>query len=722
MVDGESRCGFRPDIEGLRAVAVLAVVWYHAAVPGLPGGFVGVDVFFVVSGFLITGLLWREIVTTGAVRLARFYGARARRLLPAGITVLVAVAVASAWWLPPLQARSVLGDALVSAVYAGNYRFAVRGTDYLAADAPPSPFQHYWSLGVEEQFYLLWPALLIAVAWIARSATAAIRRRGAHRLASSGPAVTPALLALLGTAVVSLAVSLHWTRTAPPWAFFSLPSRAWELTTGGMIALSVPVWRRLPSLLAAVAGWSGLVLILVGCLRLGSSTPYPGIAALLPVLVLAPVIAGHALGFGARLAAVALSAGLAVLTTHAIEDPVRFAAPLRRSPARSLLLGGGTTAVGVAGSLLVLVAVPAPVGSGAAARTPRLSTAAAPTSPAPSSLAAQKSSPRAAPSPLQALTAQVQTIIAASANTQAVPSNLTPSLADAAADKAIPFRDGCLLTWTAVRQGSCASGDTASSTTVALIGDSHATQWFPTLEQIAQQRQWRLETLTKTTCPLLLNLPIHSPYLGREYTECDQWRTQILSRIQAERPAVVILGMTRRYAQDFHFTTYGAQWLTSLTRTVAAIRATGALVLVLGPIPDPLSTVPTCLSAHLDSATACTPDRTRAINAAGITAEQAATATGGGHYADLSSLFCTATRCPVIVGNNLVFRDDNHLTTSYAQWLAPIISAEISSAMAGSSASAPGDPGGAVMTVARAYLDKDLRRGDVDSDKRPARP
>jgi hypothetical protein len=302
-------------------------------------------------------------------------------------------------------------------------------------------------------------------------------------------------------------------------------------------------------------------------------------------------------------------------------------------------------------------------------------------------LAAQKSSPRAAQSPLQALTAQVQTIIAASANTQAVPSNLTPSLADAAADKAIPFRDGCLLTWTAVRQGSCASGDTASSTTVALIGDSHATQWFPTLEQIAQQRQWRLETLTKTTCPLLLNLPIHSPYLGREYTECDQWRTQILSRIQAERPAVVILGMTRRYAQDFHFTTYGAQWLTSLTQTVAAIRATGALVLVLGPIPDPLSTVPTCLSAHLDSATACTPDRTRAINAAGITAEQAATATGGGHYADLSSLFCTATRCPVIVGNNLVFRDDNHLTTSYAQWLAPIISAEISSAMAGSSAS-----------------------------------
>src|SRR5919205_1704115 len=122
MADAAPRPSFRPDIEGLRAVAVLAVVLYHAAVPGLPGGFVGVDVFFVVSGFLITGLLWRDVVTTGTVRLARFYAARARRLLPAAITVLVVVAVASAALLPPLQARTVLGDALASAVYAGNYR------------------------------------------------------------------------------------------------------------------------------------------------------------------------------------------------------------------------------------------------------------------------------------------------------------------------------------------------------------------------------------------------------------------------------------------------------------------------------------------------------------------------------------------------------------------------------------------------------------------------
>ena len=169
---------FRQDIEGLRAVAVLAVVLFHADVPGVGGGYIGVDVFFVISGFLITGLLWREVSTAGTVRLRRFYGARARRLLPASAAVGVITLIGSAVLLPPLQARNVFGDGIASALYVGNYWFVLQAVDYFATNLPPSPFQHYWSLGVEEQFYLVWPALIIGTAWLIRRAR---RRTGADR-------------------------------------------------------------------------------------------------------------------------------------------------------------------------------------------------------------------------------------------------------------------------------------------------------------------------------------------------------------------------------------------------------------------------------------------------------------------------------------------------------------------------------------------------------------
>ncbi|WP_430333862.1 acyltransferase family protein [Rhodococcus sp. ACT016] len=698
--------GFRPDIEGLRAVAVLAVVLFHAGVPGIAGGFVGVDVFFVVSGFLITGLLWRDVAATGTVRVARFYGARARRLLPAGSLVLIATAIGSALLLPPLQAREDLGDGIASALYVGNYRFALRGTDYLAADAPPSPFQHYWSLGVEEQFYLLWPALIIGTAWLVRRCPGRTGR---------APSALPYVLVLALVAAASFAVSLSWTHTLPSWAYFSLPSRAWELAAGGLVALSVPLWRRLPGVPAAVAGWGGLALIVVACLRLGDATPYPGTAALLPVLgtalvvgagcaapgsgagralslppmraigrlsyswylwhwpllILAPALVGHDLGLSARLVTVAVSVGLAVLTLRLVENPVRFAAGLRDSATRSLALGGAVTAGAVCACLVLLLVRPVPIGHGVAAAA---LTVTAPTEPAP---------PAADPHDVavQELTAQVQAAVAASAGLGAVPSNLSPPLADASASVPEVFVDGCVRSWLEVGQDECASGDTASPTTVALVGDSHAAMWSPALEPVAEQRHWRLESLGKVTCPLV-DLPLTSPYLGREYTECEQWRGEVVSRLQAERPQLIVLSMSRRYGGDFGFTMYGPEWQGSLTRMVAQLHATGAHVLVLGPVPDPHSTVPTCLSAHLDDATDCSPQRAAAMNASGIAAETAATVAGGGEYADLTDLFCTADRCPVVVGNDLVFRDDNHLTIEHAQALSPVIAALADRALA----------------------------------------
>jgi hypothetical protein len=389
-----------------------------------------------------------------------------------------------------------------------------------------------------------------------------------------------------------------------------------------------------------------------------------------PVLLLVPPLVGESLGLGGRLSAAVLAAALAMLTLRFVENPIRFAAPLRRSAGRSLLLGGSVTAAGVTAALVLLIVVPVPVGQGAAA--------AAPTIEAVDKMSVPVVDPQEAA--VQAVTAQVQAAVAAAAGVQALPSNLSPPLAEAPAAKPAVFVNGCVRSWLGTGQDECASGNLEAGRTMALVGDSHAAMWQPGLETVAAQQGWRLETTAKVLCPLL-DLPTQSPYLGREYTECHQWRTEILDRLRAERPALIVVDMDRLYTPDYGFTVYGPEWLASLTRTVAELRSTGAVVLVLGPVPDPFGNVPSCLSDHLDSATACSPERAVAMNEAGIAAEAEATVAGGAQYAPLTDLFCTATVCPVVVGNQLVFRDDNHLSIDYAQFLAPVLATLVDLAM-----------------------------------------
>ncbi len=705
--------GFRPDIEGLRAVAVLAVVLFHAGVPGVGGGFVGVDVFFVISGFLITGLLWREANSTGTVRLGHFYGARARRLLPASATVGVITAIGAFFLLPPLQIGSVLRDGIASALYVSNYWFIVGSVNYFGGHMPPSPFQHYWSLGVEEQFYLVWPALIIGTAWVIRRVG---RRTRTHATVSKRPYLV--VLALVGAA--SFALSLVDTVSLASVAFYSLPTRAWQLATGGLVALTAEQWRRLPPRAAALTGWAGLALILLACTWLSPSTPYPGTAALLPVLgavlvigagcsaasqgcgrvlavppmqaigrvsyswylwhwpvlVLAPALFGHPLGLAARLAAALLSGGLAVLSMRFIENPLRFAAPIRRSALASLALGGAATAVAVAVGLALLACIPVPVGHGPAAAALTI-TAASP--PAGSTIDAYDAA-------VQQAFAQVQGAVAASVELKAVPSNLDPPLADAAAED-LSF-NGCLRNIPESGQPECATGDTASTTTVALVGDSNAAMWKPAFEQIAARRHWRLEMLAKGACPLM-SLPSINPMHRQfeQYSHCEQWRGQIIDRLQAEHPRLVVLSMYRGYDaggedRPLGFTSYDPAWLDSLTRLVHQLRGIGAQVLVLGPIPDPRKVVPICLSGHLDDPTACSSPRSTVVNQLGIAAEITATKSAGGQYADVTNLFCTVDRCPVIVGNTLVYLDWGHLTFEYSRVLAPVIGALADRALA----------------------------------------
>jgi peptidoglycan/LPS O-acetylase OafA/YrhL len=356
---------FRSDIEGLRAVAVLLVVLFHAGL-GFSGGLVGVDVFFVLSGFLITGLLLRELDATGTISLARFYARRVRRLLPAAILVLLVTLLLSIAFLPPLLLPGVAGDVAAAAAYVSNVGFAIQATDYFAAGQAPSPVLHFWSLGVEEQFYLFWPALLLLVAGGARG-------RG-YRVA----------ITVMAVAGVSFALSLWLTQTNQPWAFFSLPTRAWELGLGAILAVTGTRLRATPKPLAAAAGWAGMALILLAGLAINQATPFPGTAALLPTVGAALVVVGGAratrrgpahllatrvprflgrISYSlylwhwpllvipaaaagadpppvARLALVGFAIVLAWVTQSIVEDPLRHGALIGTRPRRNLALAG----------------------------------------------------------------------------------------------------------------------------------------------------------------------------------------------------------------------------------------------------------------------------------------------------------------------------------------------------------------------------------------------
>jgi hypothetical protein len=223
---------------------------------------------------------------------------------------------------------------------------------------------------------------------------------------------------------------------------------------------------------------------------------------------------------------------------------------------------------------------------------------------------------------------------------------------------------------------NCSFGDTQSNTKVFLIGDSHATMWFPAVDYAAKQNGWNLITATKATCPPIL-LPIFSVDLGRNFTECETWRQRVLNRIQTDHPALVILGMARHYISAYGFTPYSPQWMQGLTDMITDIEALGSKVVVLGPVPKPPGLVPDCLSSHLYSVTDCTVPLNQAIDESGKAAEKAAATKAGASYLDPQPWFCTAQTCAVIVGNLEVWRDDNHITGTYSTFLGPVMSAQL---------------------------------------------
>jgi peptidoglycan/LPS O-acetylase OafA/YrhL len=358
---------FRPDVEGLRALAILLVVLYHADVPGVRGGYVGVDVFFVISGFLITGLLVNEASRSGRVSILRFYARRARRILPAATVVIILTVLASYHYLGFLVGNQVAVDGKWATVFLANIHFGSLGTNYFSAEAPPSPLQHMWSLSVEEQFYAVWPLLVLLVTVAAR--------RFSLRLC---------LGAVLGAIIVaSFTWSIIETGQNATWAYFSPLTRGWELAAGGLVAVAAPLVGRIPRTVALLMGVIGLAGVIVSGTTYSPQTTYPGAAVALPVLGTALVImagsavagtgvelllrlrplqwlgarsyslylwhwpflviamehVGHPLSVGQNLLWVLAALGASMISYRLIENPIRRADPLVKRPLVSVALG-----------------------------------------------------------------------------------------------------------------------------------------------------------------------------------------------------------------------------------------------------------------------------------------------------------------------------------------------------------------------------------------------
>lgn len=477
---------------------------------------------------------------------------------------------------------------------------------------------------------------------------------------------------------------------------------------------------------AAVIGWAGLAAILTACIRLSSTTTYPGTAALLPtlgaamviaagcagtnrgsarllgmpflraigrvsyswylwhwpVLVLAPVALGRPLPLVIKLAAALSAGGLAVLTLRYIENPVRFSAKLRESPGASLKVGGAVTAIAVCVGAVPLVTAPTPVGRGPAADPAMLVAGSTPVGSGFSALDAS----------VRQMFEQVNAVVAASLDITAVPSNLTPPLtAQTDQFKAI-LTGGCLRLPLQGDQPECAAGDANSSTTVALIGDSRAAMFNPAFQLIADQRQWRLEMMSKAACPIV-ELPLTRRFngLAERFQRCAQWRDEVMTRLGEERPQLIVISLARGYGangtgiwkpEGFEF--FDKAWIAGLNSTVRELGDLGAEVLVLGPTPDPVTSIPDCLAAHLDDARACAASQDQnSLSRSGVAAEALAVETAGGRYADLTELFCADGQCPPIVGDTMVYFDAGHITREYARFLAPALGALSDRALAG---------------------------------------
>ena len=621
---------FRPDIEGLRGVAILLVVAYHAGVPGFTGGYIGVDVFFVLSGYLITGLLVAEREKKGKISLANFYARRARRLLPASAIMLLFAMIAAYIVFAPYEQTGVFKSAASTALYVSNLHFLIDSANYFA-DAPETNlFLHTWSLSVEEQFYFVFPLLLLLAL-----------KYGTRQFL---------LIIIAIGGVVSFILSVYLTSYFQPWAFFSSPTRAWEFAAGALgVMIGGAYSKRIGYALALI----GLLLILGAACFYGSSTQFPGWAALLPVLgtifilhsgsdtqvgkllsssllqffgklsysfylwhwvvlVFAAAI-WEGLSLTARLACILVSLGVAQISYTFVENPVRFNPILSRRPVFGLLMAGILTLIGASISFTFYRHAQA-------------------TKILPEQVAFLKAIEH---SPAQAQKCEAK----------AYESILK----------------------------ECVFGNPDSDKIVVLVGDSHLQQWFLPIREIAETENWRLITLFKGACTPTDVVYFYKP-VGRRFYECEQWRAQAFARIKEIHPYLVIASGYERVSLS-HIDVPPIplnNWVEGLNRTFDSLNASGAKAVYLRDTPHPDFNPLTCMARRawqpswLNLNGSCSFKREKALNVDLAEVEKRVADSKGVSYIDMNDYICPGNICDPVQGDTVIYRDHDHLTNVFA--------------------------------------------------------
>ena len=662
----------RKDIEGLRAIAVLFVLVWHAGITWLPGGFVGVDVFFVVSGFLMTSILHREMIKTKTVAVGNFYARRARRLIPASAATLVVTGIATYLFLPQNRWWDIGLDIASAGGYIVNWRLAERSVDYLAQDAAPSPIQHFWSLSVEEQFYIFWPLLIIALAWIVK-----IIHGNATRWVFSTLSII---------AIGSLAWSIYLTDANPGRAYFVSTTRVWELALGGLIALAIPIAAKLPAALAAAMSWIGVAGILGTGFLLTTAVPFPGSVALIPTVATALVLAsgpaagrlgpvrifdnpvvqwiggcsysmylwhwpvliigGYILTDGLReitltegIALVALSVIPAWLSLKYIENPVREAESIKSSVKNSLYLAFFGIAICLVVGLILALAGP----------RPSTDTYVSQYTPAGTTMTEVKlmgaevlrENPRDDPAgaPVDSVAGMVPSV----------------SLIANDYDKC----DVSKITDSSVVKCTISRG---SNGTVALVGDSHAQQWIPALSAIAKERGWTLDAYLHDSCPFAVGEVRRD---GKRYSECIDWNTSMREMISTSNDIdmVVTSSFTDRAVVN------GMTVADAFKGAWEPMLQSGKQVVVLRDTPYLGIDQAECIAANSGELTKCARSRAEAIDGIGADQVTAATALPAVTLIDLNDAICPTEQCAAVIGDVVVYRDKSHITQSYMRTL-----------------------------------------------------